>query len=432
VEVLRGSGSPCTARTPSRVPSNVITTPPEDAEVRLRTAFWEFRLENSQSVSLAARLGGYPNACGGARFFRRFMPDRTTAICMTSSTHLETGLGPGDVTLGYMDHPFGANQFYGITIPGRTPRRGWRPGAGTWGRRPRELRPSAGTSDLFVLFRTIPAITPTTMRRSWQAAVRRREPVTSAITVFYGAEGSARSIVRTKSGGFTSGARPPRTASNDFRPRRRFSALVGRAARKSTATSRRVQPYRRGGNLASPKWKLRAVRQPGFPGSSIPISTIAIPATSATPTFARTDVDLKTGLVLESGAAGSRGRGRVHAARSATASTITGAIQCRLDRLNIQNLNFSASKRPCVDAGAVPEHRLQLHRPARHPGYGADRFHQVHVSVSEHSGVAAWQAGLSKGFLFRVRLGVRDRLGRRTVCLLDAYAASSRGGCARL
>jgi len=45
----------------------------------------------------------------------------------------------------------------------------------------------------------------------------------------------------------------------------------------------------------------------------------------------------------------------------------------------------------------------------------------------KQTGIAAWQASLPMGFMFRVRLGVRDRYGVGTYALLDAYAAYSHG-----
>src|ERR1035438_8448492 len=114
VEVLSGSGSTMYGSDAVAGAINIITQPPEDAEVRLRTAFGNFG-SNQQSVSMAGSLGGISEQLVAARDFSDgFMPDRDYRnLQFSSTTHFATRLGSGDVTLGYMDHPFGANQFYG-------------------------------------------------------------------------------------------------------------------------------------------------------------------------------------------------------------------------------------------------------------------------------------------------------------------------------
>src|ERR1017187_9317098 len=114
VEVLRGSGSTMYGSDAVAGAVNIITTPPEGTEIQLRTTFGNFGA-NQQNVSLAGSAGRVSEQLVAARDFSSgFMPDRDYRnLQLTSTTHFATGLGSGDVTLGYMDHPFGADQFYG-------------------------------------------------------------------------------------------------------------------------------------------------------------------------------------------------------------------------------------------------------------------------------------------------------------------------------
>jgi iron complex outermembrane receptor protein len=159
VEVLRGSGSTMYGSDAVAGAVNIITTPPEGAEIRLRTAFGNFGA-NQQSVSLAGSAGRVSEQLVAARDFSPgFMPDRDYRnLQLTSTTHFATGLGSGDVTLGYMDHPFGADQFYGNFNSWENTKTwlaAWRQELGKKTTASFSFRRH---SDLFVLYRDQPAV----------------------------------------------------------------------------------------------------------------------------------------------------------------------------------------------------------------------------------------------------------------------------------
>jgi iron complex outermembrane receptor protein len=96
--------------------------------------------------------------------------------------------------------------------------------------------------------------------------------------------------------------------------------------------------------------------------------------------------------------------------------------------LNIDNLNFSGVE------GSVrwmPSHSQTI--DISYTGLRATEdtvplgYTKYTFQYPKQTGIAAWQASLPKGFLFRVRLGVRDPFGAGPYALLDAYAASSHG-----
>jgi len=430
VEVLRGSGSTMYGSDAVAGAINVITTPPEDAEVRLRTAFGNFG-SNQQSVSLAGSLGAVSEQLVAARDFSDgFMPDRDYRnLQLTSSTHLETGLGPGDVTLGYMDHPFGANQFYGNY-------NSWE-NAKTWLAAWRQALGKKTTvsfafrrhSDLFVLFRDDPSYYANHHAdESWQAAVRRREPVTSAITVFYGAEGLRESIVSDNLG-IHQRARAAAYASIDFRARRRFSLSLAAREEVYRNFSGEFSPTAAGGIWLSPKWKLRASASRAFRVPSYTDLYYRDPGNLGNANLRPERTwTYETGLVwnpaprvrADVAVFMRRERDGIDYYRSDPNAVWTA--------LNIQNLNFSG-----VEASVRWTPARSQSIDFSYTGLRATQdtapigFTKYTFQYPKHSGVAAWQAGLSKGFLFRVRLGVRDRLGSGPYALLDAYAASSRG-----
>src|ERR1700721_2883330 len=94
---------------------NVFAEPPTDGlEIRLRTAVGSFGT-NQQRVSIADTFGNLSEQLSFSRDFSTgFIPDRDYRNLQFSSTTLyRSSLGTSNLTLAYMDHPFGADQFYG-------------------------------------------------------------------------------------------------------------------------------------------------------------------------------------------------------------------------------------------------------------------------------------------------------------------------------
>src|SRR6185437_9228464 len=93
---------------------NIIAAPPEGLEFRFKTAIGNFGT-NQESGSISDTFGRISEQLTFARDFSTgFMPDRDYRnLQLASGTQLLSGWGITSVTLAYMDHPFGANQFYG-------------------------------------------------------------------------------------------------------------------------------------------------------------------------------------------------------------------------------------------------------------------------------------------------------------------------------
>src|SRR5260370_9666215 len=114
IEVLRGSGSTLYGSDATGGVVNIITRRPEASEFRLRTALGNFGV-NQERGSLALVHGDLTEHLTFSRDFSSgFAPDRDYRnLSFTSLTHLVSPLGASDVVLSYMDHPFGADGFYG-------------------------------------------------------------------------------------------------------------------------------------------------------------------------------------------------------------------------------------------------------------------------------------------------------------------------------
>src|SRR5262245_21493462 len=114
IEVMRGSGSTMYGSDAGGGVINIITEPPEGMDVRMRAAVGNFGT-NQQRLAIGAGTGKlYEHLTASRNFSSGFMPNRDYRnLSIASSTRLETVLGMSSLTLAYMDHPFGAEQFYG-------------------------------------------------------------------------------------------------------------------------------------------------------------------------------------------------------------------------------------------------------------------------------------------------------------------------------
>jgi len=258
VEALHGSGSTLYGSDAVAGAINVITTPPENAEVRLRTAFGNFG-SNQQSVSAAGSLGGISEQLAAARDFSDgFMPDRDyRSLQLSSSTHFSTALGPGDLTLAYMDHPFGANQFYG-------PYNSWED-TKTWFAGAQQALGAKTSvsfsfrrhSDLFVLYRDRPDVYANHHAdESEQLAVRRTETVATGTNLYYGVEALHESIVSNNLGTHAR-SRGAAYAAMDFRALRRFSLSLAAREEIYRNLAATLCPTIAGGVWISAKLKFR-------------------------------------------------------------------------------------------------------------------------------------------------------------------------------
>ena len=284
-------------------------------------------------------------------------------------------------------------------------------------------------SDLFVLLRDDPPVyTNHHADESFQGAIRRSEAVSGAITANYGVEGLSESIVSNNLG-IHQRARGAVYGSLDVRALKRFSLSVAAREEMYRFYSAEFCPTVTGGVRLSSKWKLRASAGRAFRVPSYTDLYYSDPANLGNPNLRperswtyeagavwnplpRVRVDLN---VFER-----RERDDIDYYR-----TNPNALWMAL---NIDNLNFS---------GVESSVRWTVaHSQTIDFSYTGLRATEDTVPIGQtkytfqypkETGIAAWEASLPRGIMFRARLAVRDRYGEGPYALLDASAAYNHG-----
>ena len=228
VEVLHGAGSTLYGSDAVGGAINFITRPPPVTELRVRTGFGNFGV-NQESATGSLVDGSLAEQLIFARDYSSgFMPDRDYRdLALTSLTDFSTELGNSELILAHNDRPFGANQFYG-------PYDSWEHTNTYFVGAKQDLGKSTQVSfayrhhrDRFVLFRENPLYYQNLHAlQSFQAALRRRQLLSKNTHFFYGAEGYSDSIHSTNLGDHTRG-RVAAYAALDVRALRRFSFNIG-------------------------------------------------------------------------------------------------------------------------------------------------------------------------------------------------------------
>ncbi len=424
VEVMRGSGSTLYGSDAAAGVINIITTPPEGLELRLRTAIGNFGT-NQERGSIAAGSAKISEQLTFARDFSSgFMPDRDYRnLQLGSTTHFSSGWGASDLTLAYMDHPFGADQFYG-------PYNSWED-TKTWfagmqqafGERTSASFSYRRHSDLFVLFRDQPDVFANHHAdESWQADLRRREPLSANTTVFYGVEAIHESIVSNNLGDHAR-SRAAAYGAVDFRALHRFSLTLSAREEVYRSFSGEFSPTIAGGFWISPKLKLRASASRAFRVPSYTDLYYNDPANTGNPNLRPERVWAYEGGLDWVPASRLRGELTIFERRERDGIDYYRSSPTDLWRaLNIQSLDFTgveaslrvdARKAGTLDLSYTGLRGAQDTIPV---GYTKYTF-----NYPVHSAVAAWQATLGSGFIVRTRIGMLDRRARDPYALWDFY-----------
>ncbi len=425
VEVMEGSGSTMYGSDASGGVINIVTEPPPGFDARLRLAGGSFGT-NQQSASISDTFGPVAEQLSFARDFSSgFMPDRDYRnLQFASTTDAKTSLGSTDLTLGYMDHPFGADQFYG-------PYNSWED-TKTWfaGIR-QQLDENTDIdfsfrrhSDDYVLLRYDPSVyTNHHVDHSYVADVRRRKQFKPTINLYYGVEALHENIFSNNLG-IHARSRGAAYAAADFRALKRFSLTLSAREEIYRRYSAEFSPTAAGGFWINQHWKLRASASRSFRVPSYTDLYYSDPANQGNP-----NLRPERAWTYESGVDWSP-VSRVRAALTVFErrerdgidyyrSSLDGIWQA----LNIDNLNFTGVE-ASVHVSSIDFRYAFLHGAEDTIPIGETKYS---FNYPVHSFVANWQRALPAGLLFRTRLGVLDRLARPTYPLWDLYAARSRG-----
>ena len=265
VEVMRGSGSTLYGADAVGGVINIITAPPSVTEFRLRTAFGSDGI-NQQRASLGIAGKKVSEQLSFARDFSTgFQPDRDYRnLEFASVTRLATDFGNGSLNLAYMDHPFGADQFYG-NFNSWEDTKTWFAGVQqALGAKTSASFSFRRHSDLFVLYRDRPDVFANHHSdETYQLAVRRREEMSTSTTLYYGVEGLHESIESNNLGNHAR-SRAAAYAAADFRAIKRFSLTVSAREELYRSFSAAFTPTVAAGAWLSPQWKVRASASRAF------------------------------------------------------------------------------------------------------------------------------------------------------------------------
>jgi iron complex outermembrane receptor protein len=430
VEVLHGSGSSMYGSDATTGVINIITAPPEGLEVRLRAAAGNQGI-NEQRLSLADSFGSLSEQLTFSRDFSSgFMPDRDYRnLQLASTTHLMTGWGATDLTLAYMDHPFGADQFYGPYPSWEDTKSWWTGLQQSLGKKTTASFAYRRHSDLFVLFRDQSQIyTNHHVDESYQGAVRRTEPIAAGANLHFGAEALHESIVSDNLG-VHARSRAAAYAAADFRALKRFSLSLAAREEVYRSFSGQFSPTVAGGIWISPVLKFRASASRAFRVPSYTDLYYSDPANQGNPNLRperawtyESGIDWNPASRVRASVAvfERRERNGIDYYRTSPAAP--------WQALNIDSLDFTgveSSLRVALPKAQTLDFRytwlmgVQDTVPA---GYTKYTF-----NYPTDSGIAAWQGGIGDRLTFRTRLGVLNRRARDPYPLWDIYAAMPRG-----
>lgn len=425
IEVLRGSGSTMYGSDAAGGVINIVTAAPEGGEARVRSAFGSFGT-NQQQVSLAGVLGAISERVSASRDFSSgFAPDRDYRnLQFSSETRARTAAGASSLTLGYMDHPFGADQFYGSFNSWENTKTWFAGAQQSFGDRTTASFAFRRHSDLFVLYRDRPAVfTNHHSDESWQAALRRNEELSPSAHFFYGVEGLHESVVSTNLGDHAR-SRAAAYGAFDLRALRRFSLSISAREEVYRSWSATLSPTAAGGVWLSRAVKLRASASRAFRVPGYTDLYYHDPGNLGSP-----NLRPERAWTYEGGvewAASSRTRAEVTVFERRERDGIDyyrGGAADIWRALNIQNLNFTG-----VEAGVRARGfdfrytGLRGTQDTIAPGLTKYTF-----NYPTHSAVVSWQGMLPGGIAARTRVGVLDRRARAPYALWDVSAARSRG-----
>lgn len=429
IEILRGSGSTLYGSDAVGGVIQLVTTPPETSELRLRTAAGNFGLNQQRVTWSLVRRRWTQQFTGSRDFSSGFRPNRDYRnLSLASSTGITTALGSTSLLLGHTDRPFGADQFYG-NFPSWERTRTWFAAARQQlGEKTQAAFAFRRHTDLFVLYRDRPQVfTNRHAVEGYQTTLRRREDLGPNARLHYGAEGLRDSIVSTNLGTHhrNSGAA---YAALDLRALGRFSFSAGA----------REQIYGRGHSTLSPTlaagvWlnqrvKLKASASHAFRLPSYTDLYYQDPANRGSP-----DLRPEKAWSYEGGADwhwSSRLRGELTLFHRRETDGIDYVRATPADiwrATNIHRLRFTGVE-ASLSARLGRTQQLDFRYTVLHgakEALGTVQSRYV-FNYPEHAGVAAWTGAMPGGLMARVRLGAIRRLGRDPYALADLYL--SRGG----
>jgi iron complex outermembrane receptor protein len=424
VEVMRGSGSTLYGSDAIGGVINIITEPPPTTEFRLRTALGSDGI-NQQSGAINIVGTKLSEQLSFARDFSTgFRDDRDYRnLQFASVTRIATSIGNGSVNLAYMDHPFGADQFYG-NFNSWEDTKTWFAGVQqALGEKTSASFSFRRHSDLFVLYRDRPEIfTNHHSDESYQFSLRRREEMSPATTLYYGVEGFHESVVSNNLGDHAR-SRAAAYAAADFRALHRFSATISAREEIYRSWSGAFTPTLAAGYWVSTHVKLRASASRAFRVPSYTDLYYHDPGNVGNPNLRPERAWTYEGGLDWTPSNVVRGDITFFERQERDGIDYYRASLTDIYRaVNIQNLNFrgvEASLRWAPSRTNTFDFRFtELHATQDTIAAGYTKYT---FNYPTKSGVFAWQVTPQGNFVFRTRVGVIERYAQSAYPMWDVY-----------
>ncbi len=430
IEVLKGSGSALYGSDAVGGVVNFVSRTPEASEVRLRLGAGNHGT-NQQRGIVSLVKGRFAEQLTFSRDFSSgFIENRDYRhLSVTSRTHIQTKLGATSVLLSHSDRPFGAEQYYGDF-------NSWERTKGWFGSARQDLGDQTNVyfsfrrhTDEFVLFRDRPQIfTNRHSVESFQAGVRRWEPLGSYGRLHFGLEGLHDAIDSNNLGRHTRN-RGAGYAAAEMRALNRLSLTLGGRLELYSSAETEFSPTAAVGVWLTPRVKLRGSVSRAFRLPTFTDLYYHDPANRGSPDLRPESAWSYEGGVDYNAGGKLRTEFTVFHRREKDGIDFVRLTPDDLWRAtNFQRLNFTG-----LEAGwttvLARRHRLDLRYTFLN---GAQDLIPGHASryvfnYPRHAGVVNWQAALPWGLMARSRVSVLQRFRRDAYGLLDVYLARAKG-----
>jgi iron complex outermembrane receptor protein len=424
VEVLRGAGSALYGSDALGGVVNILTSPPEGWQARLRLAAGSFGGQQ-QMAEMSGKAGPVAQSLSVSRDFSRgFIANRDyRQLAASSHTLVESRFGRTGADLGYADKPFGAQDFYG-PYPSWERTKTWF--AALHHNFPRHWEAAFSYrrhSDLFYLFRDNPQRYQNHHTADGiHASLRRNDRWQNGVTLFTGAEAFTDHIESSNLGRH-SRARGAAYAALDVRALRRFSLSMGLRSESYRGAFDQMSPTLAAGWWASSRLKLRASASRAYRLPTFTELYYRDPANRGNPQLRpETAWSYEAGAEFRPAASWRLQSTVFHRRDRDGIDYASTSPQGPWDARNITRLNFTG-----LEASASWRRRAHL-AEFSYTGMRAISslpegiFTKYVMNYPVHSGVFSW-TGTAGRLSARTRLGAQERRARSPYAIWDASLA---------
>ena len=267
IEVLHGAGSTLHGADALSGVVEFLTAAPSANSLRLRSGYGSFGVNEESLAAALARKQWSSRLTAERNFSTGFMADRDYRNEDASSENwISSRLGVSDLLLAASDRAFGANQFYGPYNSWERTKSWFASGRQELGSRTVAAFGYRRHADEFVLLRDAPSVYENNhIDGSWQASLRRIQPVANSSVLLFGLESDGDSI-RSNNLGLHARNRGAGYVDLDLRPaKRRWKLSAGvREELFSGGLQQAFAPHLAGSLHLTNKLKLRASGGYGF------------------------------------------------------------------------------------------------------------------------------------------------------------------------